>query len=145
MMYKQGCIGEDGTTYKNGVVVFKNSHRRETVIRKLHDGAWVEPCRQLHKSIEQFVNGDGKVSERGTRPMTPQERGKHLASKGKAQAAEKKRWLELRLAAENDNLDAIDDEDRVKYSHAIEFFRNEGLKKRKTQEYAAGSLSPVLK
>lgn len=138
-----------------GLVVFKTAKHRDAALKSLTVGDFAprhltELSIKVDKAIA-LIKDYEVLTERGTRPMSPQEKGRagHAAMMKRNvdydYSFKYNRWRRLREYAEEDNLDAIDDEDRVKYFQAIEYFRNEGLKKRKTQEYAAGSLSPVLK
>ncbi len=116
-------VGASGTPHLQGAVVFKSARRLPAVIKKM-PGCHVE---MMHGRLEQAVEycmKDGDWTERGDKPKSQSEKG----------AGEKRRWKEIREAAEEGRYEDIDDEVRFKYDQNIERIRSRALKARKLQD-----------
>lgn len=117
-------VGESGTPHKQGTIIFKNGKTLSAAIKSLPRRAHVEVCKHLFKSVE-YCKKDGDFVERGEAPVDKKDKAER-AGEGNA-----KRWRELRLAAEENRFDDIDDKDRFVHYRALEYFRSEGAKRMK--------------
>lgn len=121
-------VGEEGTPHKQGTIIFSSPRSLTGAIATLK-GCHVEVCKDLHASIE-YCKKDGKYEEYGTPPKTPKEKGE----------GERKRWREIRVAAEEGRVDDIPDDVRFKQYKAVEHFRSEGSKRRQLSDTVAQHL-----
>lgn len=110
--------GKEGTPHLQGTIIFDNPRYLTAVIYSL-PGCHIEICRNVHASIE-YCKKEGNFTERGVPPQTNKEKGE----------GEKRRWGEIRVAAEEGRNDDIPDDVRFLQYKAVEHFRSEGSKRR---------------
>lgn len=115
-------VGESGTPHLQGCVVF-TSQKSEKTVRKLLPGCHVEIARNVYQAIE-YCKKDGDWTERGTPPVSKKAQG----------AGEKRRWDEIRVAAEEGRFDDIPDEVRVRMDNNLERIHMRALKARKLED-----------
>jgi len=110
-------VSASGTPHLQGFVSFKNEKSIKAVIT-LMPGCHVEVAKSPVEAIAYCKKG-GDYSERGSF-ATPKEKG----------VGEKRRWDEIRIAAEEGRFDDIDDQVRFRDIKLIEHHRNLALRRR---------------
>ena len=121
-------VGKEGTPHLQGTVTFQSQRTLPAVI-KLLPGCHVEICRDLLASVE-YCKKEGEFTERGTAPIAPKQKGE----------GEKRRWDEIRIAAEEGRDDDIPDDVRFNQYKAVEHFRSIGSKRRVLSDTVAQHL-----
>lgn len=116
-------VGESGTPHLQGTIVFANAKTLSAAIKCMPKACHVEICKDLFASIK-YCEKDGKITERGQRPLNPKEKGEK----------EKDRWEQIITAAEEGNVEEIPAEIRFKHWKAVQHFQCEGKKKRKFED-----------
>lgn len=111
-------IGASGTPHLQGFVRFENVKTLKAVI-KLLPGCHLEVSRAPEASIE-YCKKDGDITERGTKPVFSKEKGQ----------AEKRRWRDIRVAAEEGRFDDIPEDIRFKNHQLIKVHRTDALRAR---------------
>lgn len=117
MLYGKEC-GDSGTPHLQGLVVMKSQTSLRSMIKKL-PGCHVEICKSLDGSIV-YCKKDNDFTERGIAPATQIEKGKK----------EKRKWGEIRQAAEEGRLDDIPEDIRFRCPHLIDIHRQKYLRSR---------------
>lgn len=111
-------VGDSGTPHLQGFIRFKTVKSLKSAI-KLLPGCHVEVTKNLQASII-YCKKEGDFTERGDPPKTQKEKGE----------TEKRKWKEIRLAAEDGRLDDIPEDIRFKNLHLIEAHRQKKLRTR---------------
>jgi len=109
-------VGEQGTPHLQGFIRFKDAKTLKAAIKALK-GAHVEIAITQQQAID-YCKKDGQFTERGQMPIEPKEKGRK----------EKRRWDDIRLAAEEGRDEDIPADIRFNAPRIIDYHRNKFLR-----------------
>jgi len=115
-------VGKEGTPHLQGTLIYK-SLKSEPQVRKDLPGCHVEICLYLEKSIT-YCKKEGQFTEWGIAPKSKQQQGED----------ERQRWIDIRIACEEDRMDDVDPKIRFNQPRICEYHRANGSKKRKLDD-----------
>jgi len=110
-------VGESGTPHLQGFVSFKDPKAKSAVI-KLMPGCHIDIAKTIHDAIT-YCKKDGDFTERGTPPMTQQQKG------------DSNQWSMIYKAAKSGDYESIPDDINMKYARQIDYVCERELKRAK--------------
>jgi len=116
IVYGKEIAPTTGTPHLQGFICFEEAKTLKSVIKKL-PGAHLEAVRYQQQAID-YCKKDGLFTERGTPPISQEEKGKN----------EKRRWDDIRVAAEEGRDEDIPADIRFNSPRIIDYHRNKFLR-----------------
>jgi len=110
-------ISSSGTPHLQGFIRFRTQQSLKAAIKAL-PGCHVEAANTLQAAMD-YCKKEGEYVERGIRPLTPKDKG----------TKEKRKWADIRTAAEEGRLEDIPDDIRFNSLHLIKAHRFHALSK----------------